>query len=145
MEFSNSKSSVPEARHRACQICSATRFHFRRLTCQKFRLGIFKDASRWRLTSCSNRIASGDTNGTRCVCIRKRDSASHQPIEIRCVNVAVTERSDRIEPLLVRHDEQDVGPCHWHFVAVRQYWSAGEVVRRFTTVILIPHRREKNL
>jgi hypothetical protein len=39
--------------------------------------------------------------------------------------VRVTERSDRIEPLLVRHDEQYVGSGH--------------------NVILIPQSREKNL
>jgi hypothetical protein len=39
--------------------------------------------------------------------------------------VRVTERSDRVEPLLVRHDKQYVGPGH--------------------NVILIPQSREKNL
>jgi hypothetical protein len=31
----------------------------------------------------------------------------------------VAERSDRIEPLLVGHDKQDVRPAQWHFVSTR--------------------------
>jgi hypothetical protein len=29
--------------------------------------------------------------------------------------VGIPERSDRIEPLLVRHDEQYFGSSEWHF------------------------------
>jgi hypothetical protein len=34
----------------------------------------------------------------------------------------VTECSDRIEPLLVGHDEQDVRAIRWHFLFRRKPW-----------------------
>src|SRR5438067_3791231 len=115
MEFPNSKSPIPEARHRSTQICSATRFHFRRLAGQRIWLLIFKDTRGWRLASCADGIAGGNANWTRGICIRKTDPSPHQTIEVRRINVRVTKCSDRIEPLLVGHDEQYVGPVQCHF------------------------------
>lgn len=114
MKFSDSKSSVPKSRHRPAQIRSATHFHFQRLIAYRTRFCVTKDARGRRLTSRPDRVTSGDANRTRGICIRKRNSSSHQAIEVRRVNMRVAERSDRIEPLLVGHDKQDVGPGGWH-------------------------------
>lgn len=39
---------------------------------------------------------------------------THEAIEVRRVHVGMAERADRIEPLLVGDDEDDVGPLYGH-------------------------------
>ena len=115
VEFPDSKRPVSKARHRPPQIQSATRFHFWRLSRDRTSLGICEHARCRRFTSRPDRIARRYANRTSGVGIRKRDSPSHQAIDIRRVNVRISERSNRVEPLLVRHDEQYVRPGQWHF------------------------------
>ena len=91
------------------QIRPATGFHLRSLAGHRICLHIAEKAGRRRFTSRANGIPSGNANWTSRVCIRKAESPAHQSIEVRGVNVRVTERSDGIEPLLVRHDEQYIG------------------------------------
>jgi hypothetical protein len=114
MELSDSKRSIAEARHRSSQIGPATRFHLHGLTRHSICLRISENASRRRLTSGADRISSGNTNRARRVSVRKTDSPSHQPIHVRRVDMRVSERTDRIEPLLVGHDKQNVRPSVWH-------------------------------
>ena len=111
MELSDSESSIAKTRHRSAQIGPATRFHLHGLTRHSICLRISEHARRSRLASGANRVAGGNANRAGRVCVRKTDSPSHQPIHVRRVNVRVPERSDRIEPLLVGHDEQNVRPA----------------------------------
>ena len=110
MELSDSKTSIAEKRHRSGKVGPAARFHLYCLTRHSICLRISKNAGRRRLASGANRIARGNANRTRCVCIRETDPPSHQPVHVRRANMRVPERSDRIEPLLVGHDKQNVRP-----------------------------------
>jgi hypothetical protein len=110
MELSDPKSPIAEARHRSAEVRPATRFHLYGLTGRGISLRISKHASRRRLASCADCVARGNANRAGRICVRKSDSSSHQPIHVRRVDVRIAERSDRIEPLLIGHDEQNVGP-----------------------------------
>jgi len=120
VEFSDSKSPMAEARHRSAQIRSATRFHLRGLTRHSICLRITENPGRRRLASGADCVARSDANRTGRVRVRETDSPSNQPIHVRRVNVRVPERSDRIEPLLIGHDEQDVRPSVRHRRNVRR-------------------------
>src|SRR5262245_6591892 len=122
MKFPDSKRPVSESRHHSSEIGSATRFHFRWLSRDRISLGIGEHARCRRFTTSPDRIARGDANRTSGVGIRKSDSSSQQTIEVRRVNVRITERSDRVEPLLIGHDEQDVGPGH-NVILSKAKWS----------------------
>ncbi len=112
MELADSKSSIAKTRHRSAQVGPAPRLHLHGLTRHSICLGIGEHSGRRRLASGADRIARGNANWAGRVCVRKTDSPSHQPIHVRRVNVRVPERSDRIEPLLVGHDKQNVRPSH---------------------------------
>ena len=127
MELSDSKSSIAETRHRSAQVGPATRFHLHGLTRHRICLRISEHARRRRLASGADCVARGNANWAGRVCVRKTDSPSHQPIHVRRVNVRIPERSDRIEPLLVGHDEQNVRPGHKVILSKReesriQFW-----------------------
>src|SRR6185369_11580537 len=117
MELADSECSIAEARHRSAQIGPATRFHINGLTRHSICLRISENAGRRGFASCADCVARGNANRTRRVCTRKADSPSHQPIHVRRVGVRVPQGSDRIEPLLVGHDEQNVRPAHMSFSA----------------------------
>src|SRR5690349_289473 len=106
MELSDSKSPVPQARHCASQIRPTTRFHFSGLPRRRPWYCIAKDARCYRFASCTDRVARGDANRTSSVRIGKADSPAHQTVEVRGIDVRITERSDGIKSLLIRHDEQ---------------------------------------
>src|SRR5205823_6312144 len=108
MELSDSESPVSQLRHLARQIRSATRFHLFRLPCRRLRLRIAENARRRRLASCADRVASGNANRTRRVLPGKANSPMYQTIQVRGINVRIAKCSDRIEPLLIGHDEQNV-------------------------------------
>src|ERR1051325_3958165 len=112
MELSDSKRSIIEARHRSTQVGPATRFHLHGLVQCSIRLCITENARRRRLTSGADRITRSNANRACRVCVRETDSPSPQPIHVRSVDVRVPQRSDRVEPLLVGHDEQNVRPAH---------------------------------
>jgi len=110
MELSDSKGPVSQTRHCARQIRSATPFHFSGLSRRRLWFYIAEGACGCGFTSCTDRVPRWDANRTRCVCIGKADSPAHEPVEVGRGNVRITERSDSIESLLIRHDEQYVGP-----------------------------------
>ena len=110
MELPDSKSPVSQARHCARQIRSATRFHFSSLPRCRLWLCVAEGARGHRFAACTDRVPRRDTNRTSRVRIGKADSPAHQTIQIRRINVRITERSDGIESLLIRHDEQYVRP-----------------------------------
>src|SRR5438045_4451700 len=112
MKLSDSKSSVAETRHRSAQVGPTTRFHLHRLIRHSICLRIGEHSGRRRLASGADCVARGNANWAGRVCVRKTDSPSHQPIHVRRVDMRVAERSDRIEPLLVRRDEQNLRPGH---------------------------------
>src|SRR6266496_1069925 len=116
MELSDSKSSIAKTRHRSAQVGPTTRFHLHRLTCHSICLRISENTRRRRLASRADCVARGNANWAGRICVRKTDSPSHQPIHVRRVDMRVPERSDRIEPLLVGHDEQNVRPGQWHLL-----------------------------
>jgi hypothetical protein len=58
----------------------------------------------------TDRVLRGHANRTSRVYIGKADSPMYQTIEVGCVDVRVGERSDGIESLLIRHDEQHIRP-----------------------------------
>src|SRR5262249_48651330 len=74
MELSDSKSSVAETRHCSAQVGPATRFHLHGLAVNRICLGISEHAGRRRLASCADRIARGNANWARGICVRKTDS-----------------------------------------------------------------------
>src|SRR6266508_5876794 len=114
MKLSNSKSSIAEPRHRSAQVGPTTRFHLHGLTRHSICLRITENTGRRRLASGADCVARGNAHRAGRVCARKTDSPSHQPIHVRRVDVRVPERSDRIKPLLVGHDEQNVRPSRRH-------------------------------
>src|SRR6266480_7900365 len=114
MELSDSKSSITKTRYRSAQVGPTTRFHLHGLTRHSICLRIGEHSGRRRFASGADCVARGNANWAGRVCVRKTDSPSHQPIHVRRVDMRVPERSDRIEPLLVRHDEQNVRPGRWH-------------------------------
>src|SRR5438093_12757171 len=89
VEFSDSKRAVPEVRHHASEIRSATRFHFFGLAGHRICLCIAEDARRRRVTASPNRIACGDANRACSVCSSKGNSSSHQAIEVRGATMLV--------------------------------------------------------
>ena len=110
MELPDSKSPVPQARHCARQIWSATRFHFSGLSRRRLWFCIAEGARGYRFASCTDRVPRRDANRTGSVCIGKADSSAHQPVEVRRINVRITERGDGIESLLVGHYIEYIGP-----------------------------------
>src|SRR6266480_8137210 len=110
MELPDSKSPVSQARHCARQIGSATRFHFSGLPRCRLWLCIAEGARGYRFASCTDRVPRRNANRTSRIRIGKADSPANQAIQIRRINVRITERSDGIESLLIRHDEQYIGP-----------------------------------
>src|SRR5437588_13106721 len=69
LDFPDSKRTVSEARHHPREIRSTTRFHFFGLASHRIFLCIVEDAGRRRLAPCSDRIASGDADRTRGICV----------------------------------------------------------------------------
>src|SRR4030095_11024868 len=120
MELPYSKSPVSLTRHCACQIWSATLFHFSGLPRSRLWFCIAEGTRSYRFASCADCVTRGDANRTGSVCPGKADSPAYQPIHVRRVNARVTERSDRIESLLIRHDEQYVRSAYSHFCFKRR-------------------------
>src|SRR5215216_5136215 len=110
MELSDSKSSVSESRHCACQIRSATRLHFSGLPRRRLWFCIAEGARCYWFTPCTDGVPRRDTNWTSRICIGKADTPAHQPVEVRRINVRITKRGDGIESLLVGHDIEYIGP-----------------------------------
>jgi hypothetical protein len=61
------------------------------------------------LASGADGIAGGDADRTGGVCPREGNSSPNQPIQIRRVNISVAQSCDRIKPLLIGHQEQNMG------------------------------------
>src|SRR6185369_4695076 len=112
MKLADSKSSIAKSRHCSAKVGAATPFHLSSLLRHSVCLRITENSGCRRFAPGADRVARSDANRTGRVCVRKTDSSSHQPIHVRRVNVRVPQRSDRVEPLLVRHDEQNVRPAH---------------------------------
>src|SRR5215467_5249981 len=62
MEFSDSKSSITETRHRSGQVGATAHFHLHSLVRRGIRLGITENARRRRLASGADCIARGNAN-----------------------------------------------------------------------------------
>src|SRR5450759_4197188 len=110
VKLSDSKSAVTRTRHRSRQIRPAAGLHLQRLPPDRIWLRIAENPRRRWLTPRSDRVASGNANGTGRVCVGKGDPPSHQTVKVRGINMRVAERRDRIESLLVGHDKQNIGP-----------------------------------
>ena len=61
-----------------------------------------------RLAAGADRVAGRHAHRAGGVGVGEAHPAPHQPVQVGRVDVAVAERGDRVEPLLVGHDEEDV-------------------------------------
>src|SRR5207244_5362175 len=104
MKLPDSKSPVSQARHCARQIRSATRFHFSSLPRCRLWLCVAEGARGHRFAACTDRVPRRDTNRTSRVRIGRDDSPANETIEIRLINVRITECSAGMESQLVCHD-----------------------------------------
>ena len=75
---------------------------------------------RW-FTAGPDVVPSRHTNRAGRVGISERNPTTYQPIQVGCMDDRIAECGDRIEPLLVGHDEEHVWLCAFHPSHVNLY------------------------
>lgn len=74
----------------------------------RHRLPVLAATRRARITPREKRSAARRANGALAIGTRKRHALRYQRIEVRRVDVRIAQRADRVRPLLIRANPEDV-------------------------------------